>query len=103
LISFVSPSLTESSNNLVLTRDTALRDQLHEAASEVDPLGVHVKDAISTISRLQGLGLQNRDIPLPKVIVLGELRPFSRLHALMLTAQVSNRPENRLSSKLSLA
>ncbi|KAH7069679.1 interferon-induced GTP-binding protein Mx [Paraphoma chrysanthemicola] len=47
-------------------------DQIQHAAGEVDRLGLHVKDAISTISRLQGLGLQNRDIPLPKVIVLGE-------------------------------
>ncbi|CAN9127666.1 unnamed protein product [Alternaria alternata] len=41
-------------------------------SGEIDPLGVHVKDAIATISRLEGLGLQMLEIPLPKCIVLGE-------------------------------
>jgi hypothetical protein len=43
-------------------------------AGEIDPLGLHVKDAIATINRLEGLGLQRMEIPLPKCIVLGELR-----------------------------
>ena len=42
-------------------------------SSEIDPLGIHVKDAIATISRLEGLGLQRLEIPLPKCIVLGKL------------------------------
>jgi hypothetical protein len=37
-----------------------------------DVLGVHVKDAIETINRLEGLGLQKLSIPLPKIIVLGQ-------------------------------
>ncbi|KAL1801201.1 hypothetical protein ACET3X_001543 [Alternaria dauci] len=41
-------------------------------SGEIDPLGIHVKDAIATISRLEGLGLQMLEIPLPKCIVLGE-------------------------------
>ncbi|KAL5114518.1 hypothetical protein ACEQ8H_007608 [Pleosporales sp. CAS-2024a] len=39
---------------------------------EIDNLGVHVKDIISTVNRLEGLGLQRLKIPLPKIIVLGE-------------------------------
>jgi len=35
-------------------------------------LGAHVKDIITTINRLEGLGLQRLKIPLPKIIVLGE-------------------------------
>ncbi|CAN9123474.1 unnamed protein product [Alternaria sp. RS040] len=42
------------------------------ACGEIDPLGIHVKDVIATISRLEGLGLQRLEIPLPKCIVLGE-------------------------------
>jgi hypothetical protein len=38
---------------------------------EIDALGVHLKDAISTINQLEGLGLQKLQIPLPKIIVLG--------------------------------
>ncbi|EAT79567.2 hypothetical protein SNOG_13240 [Parastagonospora nodorum SN15] len=39
---------------------------------ELDALGAHVKDIITTINRLEGLGLQRLKIPLPKIIVLGE-------------------------------
>lgn len=39
---------------------------------DLEPLGLHVKDALKTISRLQGLGLQRLKIPLPKCIVLGK-------------------------------
>lgn len=42
-------------------------------SGEVDPLGLHVKEAIATIGRLEGLGLQRYNIPLPKCIVLGQL------------------------------
>lgn len=35
-------------------------------------MGAHVKDIITTINRLEGLGLQRLKIPLPKIIVLGE-------------------------------
>ncbi|KAH5350366.1 hypothetical protein HBI48_164710 [Parastagonospora nodorum] len=41
-------------------------------ARELDALGAHVKDIITTINRLEGLGLQRLKIPLPKIIVLGE-------------------------------
>ncbi|KAG9187167.1 hypothetical protein G6011_05038 [Alternaria panax] len=41
-------------------------------SGEINPLGIHVKEAIATISRLEGLGLQVLKIPLPKCIVLGE-------------------------------
>ncbi|KAG9380029.1 interferon-induced GTP-binding protein Mx [Pyrenophora tritici-repentis] len=41
-------------------------------AGEIDPLGLHVKEAIATINQLEGLGLQRLKIPLPKCIVLGE-------------------------------
>ncbi|KAI4909131.1 hypothetical protein J4E85_011602 [Alternaria conjuncta] len=42
------------------------------ASREIDPLTIHVKEAIATIGRLEALGLQRYDIPLPKCIVLGE-------------------------------
>jgi GTPase SAR1 family protein len=38
----------------------------------IDPLGLHVKEIISTIHRLESLGLQRMDIDLPKCVVLGE-------------------------------
>ncbi|KAF2438228.1 P-loop containing nucleoside triphosphate hydrolase protein [Karstenula rhodostoma CBS 690.94] len=40
--------------------------------SESDPLGTHMKEVISVISRLEGLGLQQQSIPLPKCVILGE-------------------------------
>ncbi|KAF2029806.1 hypothetical protein EK21DRAFT_89412 [Setomelanomma holmii] len=46
--------------------------QSQQTASEVDLLGYHVKDAIATIGCLHGLGLQHGDLPLPKIIMLGE-------------------------------
>jgi hypothetical protein len=46
--------------------------QPHQTPKEIDALGVHVKDCISTINQLEGLGLQKLKIPLPKIIVLGE-------------------------------
>ncbi|KAJ4377960.1 hypothetical protein N0V83_000790 [Neocucurbitaria cava] len=42
------------------------------ATSGIDALGKYVKEAISTINRLEKLGLQKLRIPLPKCIVLGE-------------------------------
>jgi hypothetical protein len=60
-------------NDMILTNTAALQQQLHSAASEIDTLGYHVKDTISTINRLEGLGLQRLQIPLPKIIVLGML------------------------------
>ena len=48
------------------------------AASEIDPLGKHVKEAIATINLLEGLGLQRLKIPLPKCIVLGKMQALSR-------------------------
>ncbi|KAH7381463.1 P-loop containing nucleoside triphosphate hydrolase protein [Phaeosphaeria sp. MPI-PUGE-AT-0046c] len=39
---------------------------------EIDALGLHVKEAISAIGQLEGLGLSKLKIPLPKIIVLGE-------------------------------
>ncbi|KAH3954238.1 hypothetical protein HBH98_251920 [Parastagonospora nodorum] len=39
---------------------------------ELDALGTHVKDIITTINSLEGLGLQHLKIPLPKIIVIGE-------------------------------
>jgi hypothetical protein len=41
-------------------------------AGKIDPLVLHVKEAIATIGRLEALGLQRYNIPLPKCIVLGE-------------------------------
>ena len=41
-------------------------------ASEIDPLGAGVKEAVEVISRLEGLGLSKLQIPIPKCIVLGE-------------------------------
>ncbi|KAH7074308.1 interferon-induced GTP-binding protein Mx [Paraphoma chrysanthemicola] len=68
----VESRLSEGLEPMHIDDQHFLHDQIQQAAGEVDRLGVHVKDAISTISRLQCLGLQNRNIPLPKVIVLGE-------------------------------
>jgi hypothetical protein len=59
---------------LLLTNFIALHEQLEQAASEIDALGLHVKDTISTINQLEGLGLQRLKIPLPKIIVLGRLQ-----------------------------
>ncbi|KAF1850290.1 interferon-induced GTP-binding protein Mx [Cucurbitaria berberidis CBS 394.84] len=53
-------------------QDTRLPQSHPPAAGEIDPLGVHVKEAIATINRLESLGLQRLKIPLPKCIVLGE-------------------------------
>lgn len=39
----------------------------------IGSLGVHVKEVIATINRLEGLGLQRMEIPPPKCIVLGKL------------------------------
>jgi hypothetical protein len=46
--------------------------QSQRAANQIDALGVHVNEAISTIHRLEGLGLQKLRIPLPKIVVLGK-------------------------------
>ncbi|KAF1962691.1 P-loop containing nucleoside triphosphate hydrolase protein [Byssothecium circinans] len=40
--------------------------------SEVEVLGVQLKEAVAVINRLVALGLERHDIPLPKCIVLGE-------------------------------
>lgn len=63
----VSPHLSEGLQPLHLD------DQDAHYAGEIDPLGIHVKEAIATITRLEGLGLQRLKIPLPKCIVLGKL------------------------------
>jgi len=60
-------------DDITLTTCLALDEQLHAAAGELNRLGLHVKDIISTIQRLEGLGLRQQDIPLPKIIVLGKL------------------------------
>ncbi|CAO2647679.1 Nn.00g086010.m01.CDS01 [Neocucurbitaria sp. VM-36] len=52
--------------------DTQYQQPQPPTASEIDPLGKHVKEAIATINLLEGLGLQRLKIPLPKCIVLGE-------------------------------
>ena len=53
---------------------------------EVDPLGLHVKEAIATVDQLEGLGLQRMKIPLPKCIVLGMCRSSEfRLFAALTT------------------
>jgi hypothetical protein len=52
----------------------ALHEQVHEAVGEIDILGLHVKAAISTINRLESLGLQRLKIPLPKIVVLGKAK-----------------------------
>jgi hypothetical protein len=54
-----------------LTSYKALRPKHDHSASQIDALGVHVKGAITTIGRLESLGLQRLKIPLPKIIVLG--------------------------------
>ena len=41
-------------------------------ASAVAARGLHIKEVISVISRLEGLGLQRQAIQLPKCVVLGE-------------------------------
>ncbi|KNG50915.1 dynamin family protein [Stemphylium lycopersici] len=56
----------------VVDRETPHHQEHPAGASEIHPLGLHVKDAIATISRLETLGLQRLKIPLPKCIVLGE-------------------------------
>ncbi|KAH8722930.1 P-loop containing nucleoside triphosphate hydrolase protein [Phaeosphaeriaceae sp. PMI808] len=52
--------------------DIGSQPPLQQTVGEIDPLGFHVKDVISSINRLEGLGLQRQQIPLPKIIVLGE-------------------------------
>lgn len=54
-----------------------IRGNNHQKSSsetpEVDVLGLHMKEVISTINRLESLGLQRMDIPLPKCVVLGNV------------------------------
>ncbi|EUC29865.1 hypothetical protein COCCADRAFT_29151 [Bipolaris zeicola 26-R-13] len=56
--------------------DLPIREGGHQTSSSetpmVDLLGMHMKEVISTINRLESLGLQRMDIPLPKCVVLGE-------------------------------
>jgi hypothetical protein len=66
-------SVRQQENDSTLTNIIALQQQLHSAASEIDALGYHVNDIISTTNRLEGLGLQRLDISLPKIIVLGKI------------------------------
>lgn len=40
-------------------------------ADEALPLGEHMNEVISVVSKLEGLGLQRLQIPLPKCVVLG--------------------------------
>ncbi|EUC48572.1 hypothetical protein COCMIDRAFT_34056 [Bipolaris oryzae ATCC 44560] len=47
-------------------------NQQTSSSETVDLLGLHMKEVISTINRLESLGLQRMDIPLPKCVVLGE-------------------------------
>jgi len=39
---------------------------------DVGTLGGHIKEVIAVISRLEGLGLQSLEIPLPKCVILGK-------------------------------
>jgi hypothetical protein len=55
-----------------LIKSVVPHHERQQPAREIDALGVHVKDIITTINRLEGLGLQRLKIPLPKIIVLGE-------------------------------
>ncbi|KAH7556603.1 P-loop containing nucleoside triphosphate hydrolase protein [Bipolaris maydis] len=55
--------------------DLPIRGNHQTSSSEtpqVDLLGLHMKEVISTINRLESLGLQQMNIPLPKCVVLGE-------------------------------
>ncbi|KAF2269616.1 hypothetical protein CC78DRAFT_236102 [Lojkania enalia] len=71
---YATPPQAQSDVSLSSTlEDTDSRHGSDETAkTEVEPLGQHVKEAIETISRLEGLGLQKFRIPLPKCLVLGE-------------------------------
>jgi hypothetical protein len=79
----------------------ALHEQVHEAVGEIDILGLHVKAAISTINRLESLGLQRLKIPLPKIVVLGKPNMLQIQICLITLLQVSRVPASHLSSKLS--
>ncbi|KAJ4349554.1 uncharacterized protein N0V89_008170 [Didymosphaeria variabile] len=48
------------------------RNSTAALVDESDPLGLHIKEVISVISQLEGLGLQQLSIQLPKCVVLGE-------------------------------
>jgi hypothetical protein len=47
------------------------RGSASTVADEALPLGEHMNEVISVISKLEGLGLQRLQIPLPKCVVLG--------------------------------
>jgi hypothetical protein len=73
-----SPTLTDISH---LSQDTELlainfdnrQASTSTVADEALPLGEHMNEVISVISKLEGLGLQRLQIPLPKCVVLGTL------------------------------
>lgn len=48
----------------------------NEYRGEVEPLGEHVKEAITLISRLEAIGLAKFNIPLPKCVALGKYAHF---------------------------
>ncbi|KAL5422835.1 hypothetical protein PMIN04_004351 [Paraphaeosphaeria minitans] len=62
--------LSQSSEPLSIRQPTSISTAT--LCSESDPLGTHMKEVITVISRLEGLGLQQQAIPLPKCVVLGE-------------------------------
>ncbi|KAJ4298987.1 hypothetical protein N0V90_004231 [Kalmusia sp. IMI 367209] len=65
--------LSQSSESLAFVQYNG--EQEHSTAAiidETDALGVHIKEVISVVSRLEGLGLQQLSIQLPKCVVLGE-------------------------------
>lgn len=56
---------------LAYSPTTAQEHDVQDGDSEADRLGVHVKDAMTTIRQLEALGMHNQNVPLPKIIVLG--------------------------------
>ena len=70
-------SCVEIPTNCSRCSDTCFPDPYPVAkgvvTGEIDPLGLHIKEAIATVDQLEGLGLQRMKIPLPKCIVLGML------------------------------
>ena len=59
-------SSSSHANNSQLSQDSA-----STTGDEALLLGEHMSEVISVISKLEGLGLQRLQIPLPKCVVLG--------------------------------
>lgn len=66
------PSSTTTLRDDDLQMNSAIQDDSNSTPSSIDVLGHRVKALVKGVDKLQNLGIETNNLPLPKVIVVGE-------------------------------